>query len=342
MRNIIYIILGIGLSISACTKSESDTFDQFFFRNDGADLFVEVNGNIASKTFILLLHGGPGGSGTAYNEGYYADQLEKDYAMIYLDQRGNGASTGSYQRDDLTLSQNSDDIYEFTRFLKAKYGQDISLFLAGHSWGGLTSCHALVNTEIQNELKGWIEIDGAHDFVLNDIEAIKLFKEVGQAEIDSGFNVAYWTPVLERVNQIDPMNISDADRGYLNATAFEAEAKLRLGDPTLPSSGPSYPAYNPTVSLASMVSNNFVNPILNEDSYDNPLTDRLGEITIPSLFLWGKFDLVVPPALGVSAVNRIGSLDKGFALFQRSGHSPMNNEPELFVEVVKDFVELYK
>jgi len=343
MKNLLLILIGLCLIVAACSKKESETFDHFFFRNDGADLFVEVNGNIASKTFLLFLHGGPGGGGTAYNSGYYADELEKEYAMVYMDQRGNGASTGNYDKGTLTLAQNSDDIYQLTRFLKAKYGQDISLFLAGHSWGGLTTCHALVTTDIQQEIKGWIEIDGAHDFVLNDRESIKLFKVLATIEIATKNNLEFWTPVLERVNEMDTLAPSVEDAGYLNAKAFEAESYLPIEYPELPDSGLPYTSLNaPNSGMSIWFANLVVNPILNADSYENPLTDRLDEISVPSLFLWGKYDLVVPPALGVSAYNLVNTTEKELVIFENSGHSPMSNEPELFVQEVKKFVELYK
>ena len=85
-----------------------------------------------------------------------------------------------------------------------------------------------------------------------------------------------------------------------------------------------------------------MNPILNEDSQKIPMTDLLYEITIPSQFLWGKYDFVVPPAIGISGYNNVSSTEKELVIFEHSGHSPMSNEPVKFVEVVKAFVELHK
>lgn len=342
MKNTFYLILGFFLIFTSCSKQATDDFDQFFFRNDGADLFVHVNGNIASNTFILFLHGGPDGSGIHYNSGYFTDEVEKDYAMVYLDQRGNGASTGNYKRETLTISQNSDDIYELTRFLKAKYGQDISLFIAGHSWGGLTACHALLHNNLQSEVNGWIEMNGNHDFIKADIETVKLFQELGSNELNAGNNVDYWSSVLERVNQIDTLNISDEESGYLNSTAFTAERFLPIADADLDDSGPAYDSYSPESSIISQTSSSIVNPILNGESELLPLTERLHEISIPSLFLWGKYDLVVPPALGVSAHNLVGTTKKKLVIFEASGHSPMDSEPILFSNEFKAFIELYK
>lgn len=341
MKNNIFILVGSLLLLISCTRENTDEFDHFFFRNADADLSVEINGNIASKTFILYLHGGPGGGSFAYNSGYFADQMEKDYAMVYMDQRGNGASQGGYQKEALTIAQNSEDIYQLVQLLKARYGSDITLFIAGHSWGGLTSAHALINTDLQQDVKGWIEMNGAHDFVKNDIEAVKMFQRFATEEIAKQNNLDFWEEVLDRVNQIDTLNITDEDQGYLNFTGFEAEAKFDLTDDNEGSLLP-YTLGAPGLSLASAASNNLGNPILNEDSYKNPLTPRLNEIEIPCLFLWGKYDFVVPPALGVSAYNLVNTDKKKIVIFETSGHSPMVNEGVAFTQEVKDFIEQYK
>lgn len=341
MKNNILIILGSFILLISCTRETTDEFDHFFFRNADADLSVEINGNIASKVFFLYLHGGPGGGSFAYNSGYFADEMEKDYAMVYLDQRGNGASQGGYKREALTIDQNSDDIYKLVQLLKAKYGNDSKFFLAGHSWGGLTSAHALINTEIQKDIKGWIEMNGAHDFIKNDIEAVKMFQQLGAEEIAKQNNVDFWEGVLERVNQMDTLNITDEDQGYLNQTGFEAESKFELTNLGEGSIFP-YTLGTPGLSLASAASNRFGNIILNEDSRKHPLTARLNEIEVPSLFLWGKYDFVVPPAIGLSAYNLVNTDKKKIVIFETSGHSPMVNEGITFTQEVKDFIELYK
>lgn len=336
-------ILAIGLIAFSCTKQKTSTFDRFMFRNDGADLVVEVNGNLASKTFILLLHGGPGGGAQAYNNGLYSELLEEKYAVVYMDQRGNGSSQGKYAKEDLTLAQNSKDVYSLALLLKKKYGNDISLFLMGHSWGGITSSHALITTDIQNELKGWIEVDGVNDFDHNNVEAIKLFIEVGEAQLVKQHEVEFWQDVLGKVKEMDTLNVTDEDEGYLNSNGFTAEGKLTEVVTPENNSLPGYSVFNsPDLALNSMASNNFINGILNDDSKANSTRFELEKITIPSQFLWGKFDFVVPPAVGVDAYNRVSSVNKEIIIFEHSGHSPMSNEPEKFVESIIDFVELYK
>ncbi|MEL6699414.1 MAG: alpha/beta hydrolase [Bacteroidota bacterium] len=341
MKYIGFFLLGSLLLVTACSRQSDEVFDQFFLRNGNADLFVEINGNIASKVFFIYLHGGPGGGASSYNSGYFADEMEKDYAMVYLDQRGNGASQGNNTQEDLTIAQNSEDIFTLAQLLQARYGEDISIFLAGHSWGGLTSAHALIFTDIQDILKGWIEMNGAHDFVKNDIEVIKMFQRLGQEEVDQGNNLDFWEPVLERVNEMDTLNISGEESGYLNNKAFEAEGLFDLADEE--TGGFAYPLYAaPDISLATLAANGAVNLILNDDSEQYALTDQLGLIEIPSLLLWGKYDFVVPPAIGESGFAQLGSAEKELIIYERSGHSPMSNEAIQFTEDVKAFIERHR
>lgn len=339
---IVLLILLLALN-TACKKEINSTYERFFFRTEGADIAVEINGNIASNTFILLLHGGPGGGSIAYNNGMYSKLLEDKYAIVYMDQRGNGASQGAYNKSDLTLNQNSKDVYALTLFLKQKYGNNISLFLMGHSWGGMTSAHALINTPLQEELNGWIEIDGAHDFTQNNIETYRFFIEMGKKEIAKKNEEDFWNEIIERLSEMDTANFTNKDKYFLNSKGFEAEDKLAEINKPAKYTAASFGLINsPNLSLASFISNIFINPIYNKDSDLNPLTNELHKIKIPSQILWGKYDFVVSAKLGYTAFDLIGSFNKELYIFEHSGHSPMLNEPELFVAKVINFIEIYK
>ena len=342
MKYSIIILSAVILILSSCTKENSSTYERFYFKNNGADLAVEVNGNIASNTFILLLHGGPGGSGFEYNTGEYAQTLEEKYAMVYLDQRGQGASQGSYDEAVVTLQQFGDDAYQLTKFLKKKYGAGISVFLMGHSWGGTTGTHALLNTDVQTELKGWIEVDGAHDIPLLNKEAIKMFLEIGNAEISAGNNTEKWQDIVDFAAGVDTNNISVDEGGQINGYGFEAEgliAQIAAGGSGDPSHGLlTSPLTSATNALAGLLTANTINGETEKAS----MTADLNKITIPSLFLWGKYDFVVPPSLGEMAFNNVSSTKKEVVIFEKSGHSPMDSEPDLFAEKVIQFVELHK
>ena len=79
-----------------------------------------------------------------------------------------------------------------------------------------------------------------------------------------------------------------------------------------------------------------------DEVVNNSFTPELHIIKIPCLFLWGKYDFVVPSTLGHDAYNRVSSADKKIIIFEKSGHSPMLNQADEFVEAVSGFVETHK
>jgi pimeloyl-ACP methyl ester carboxylesterase len=338
----ILIISSVILGIFGCSKSNTETYERFYFENDGASLAIQVDGNRTAKVFVLLLHGGPGGSGFEYNTGEFTEILEKEYAMVYLDQRGQGASKGSYNVENVTLQQFSDDIAALSTFLKQKYGSDISLFLMGHSWGGTTGTHSLLNTNVQADLKGWIEVDGAHDIPLLNKEAIKMFLEIGNAEISAGNNTEKWQEIVDFATKVDTNNITVDEGGQINAYGFEAEglmAQITSGTSGEPSHGF---LTSPLTSLTNTLSGSATANAINAETEKASMTADLNKITIPSLFLWGKYDFVVPPSLGQMAFDKVSSTEKEIVIFEYSGHSPMDNEATLFSAKVIQFIELHK
>jgi pimeloyl-ACP methyl ester carboxylesterase len=86
--------------------------------------------------------------------------------------------------------------------------------------------------------------------------------------------------------------------------------------------------------------------VLNNSFYNEiettSFTGELHKIEIPTLLLWGKYDFIVPPALGYSAFDCISSPDKKLVVFDKSGHSPMHNQADEFAEVVISFIERHQ
>lgn len=344
MRRIKYFLFLplLGL-IFSCTQPTTDTYDRFYFQQDGADLAVEVNGQINSGTFILLLHGGPGGGSYGYNSGLYSELLEEDYAMVYLDQRGQGASQGSYPVEDITLQRFADDAYALVRLLKERYGPESNIFLMGHSWGGTTGTYTLLNTSIAEEISGWIEVDGAHDIPLINKEAINMFLSIGAEEIGAGKEVESWQEIIDFAASVDTNNITVEDGGAINNYGYTAEGLLsQIETSDTPTEYSHSLLTRPIFSLNTVFANLATSSAIEEETEATSLSSQLSEITIPALFLWGKYDFVVPPALGISAFNLFGSVDKELVIFEFSGHSPMDSEPELFVGAVTKFVEAHK
>ena len=103
----------------------------FYVENAGASMRVLVEGNTMNKTFILIVHGGPGASSYFYDTKYISKHIGDKYAVVYWDQRNAGASQGTSNGSNLHLDQMVDDLKKVTEVLKFRYGQQINLFLIG-------------------------------------------------------------------------------------------------------------------------------------------------------------------------------------------------------------------
>lgn len=328
------------LALTGCQRSELSYLEEtVYVRNDGADMPAYVFGNGSSKTFIALLHGGPGGNGLEYRVGTYAEQLEERYAMVYWDQRGQGMAQGTYFSDEVTIAQMVDDTRALMLVLRERYGDDIRIFVLGHSWGGTLGTAFMIDSANQALVDGWIEADGAHDIPRLNKAAIRLFLDVGAEQIALKNNVLEWADIVEWAYDVDTNNITLDQGGEINERGYKAE-ELLSEDGILASGDGSYaPLLSPTNQLTSFLSGNYTNGLLNDENEATALTDQLHRITVPCLFLWGKYDFVVPPQLGEDAYNLVSSADKELVIFEQSGHSPMDNEPDLFVEEVVDFID---
>jgi 4,5:9,10-diseco-3-hydroxy-5,9,17-trioxoandrosta-1(10),2-diene-4-oate hydrolase len=64
--------------------------------------------------------------------------------------------------------------------------------------------------------------------------------------------------------------------------------------------------------------------------------DRLSDLTMPTLLVWGRHDHIFPPSHAEEAARRIPHA--GFEIFERSGHTPQMEEPERFNQLVLRFL----
>jgi pimeloyl-ACP methyl ester carboxylesterase len=329
----------------------AEQYDLFYLERDGSTMPTHVHGNIDSKVFIVILHGGPGGNGLEYRPGVFSEVVEKNYAVVYFDQRGQGMSQGHYEVDQSTIDNMVEDVNALAKVLKHKYGDDASLFLMGHSWGGTLGTAFMSTKDYQQAFKGWIEVDGAHDFYLLQKSQVELVKEVGQMQINNDEDVDFWKDYIDEVEKIDTNKIEEDSFVELNGLSFEAEEKLteveliRDGFEDFLDVGLLFKSLLFSVNpITNFVSGSLTNYTLTfeHDLLQTDLSQQLKNITIPTLIMWGKYDFVVPAELGNQAYNLISSTEKELIIFDQSGHSPMSNQGKEFAAELLRFIDKYK
>ena len=349
-QSIALILLSIGSLPIGCSIQNDDPIninDHFYIRTDGADLPVHVEGNLLSKVLVIVLHGGPGGDASTYNDALpsFSDPMEKEFAMVYYDQRSSGSSSGKFRKSEfLNIQQHVLDLRNLIVALKDRYGNDNEVILMGHSWGGTLGTAFLLTPGFETLIKGWIEVDGAHNF--QGIEAIREnFISVGQNMINNGQSVEFWNEVIDFCENMNPTNTVDISK--LNNYGYEAE--LIVGQDGYLTGGDNRSTFNrmkywSKYDGAMAKTNLFFTSSgfgMFEEVTSTDYTDQLSAITLPVLLTWGRYDFVVPLQLGQEAFDALGTPNdkKALWVFETSGHSPMVNQPVEFSDLLIDWIK---
>ena len=89
--------LTLTLLISACTSpfAPEDGTDFFYVKRKNARFPVWVRGQKQSDTFVIIVHGGPGSTGTQYFHYDAYNGLEMNYGVVYWEERASGYSQGN-------------------------------------------------------------------------------------------------------------------------------------------------------------------------------------------------------------------------------------------------------
>ncbi|MEL6717387.1 MAG: alpha/beta fold hydrolase [Bacteroidota bacterium] len=349
-----YIVLSwalLCLCFSSCEEEEligTQVAHHFFLENDHANMPVLVEGNTASKIFLLILHGGPGGDAMIYNHALsnFSDPLEERYAVVYWDQRASGNASGKFGNELMTIEQFVDDLNQLINLLEFRYGNDIQHFLLGHSWGGALGTAYLTTKDYQNRIAGWMNVAGVHNFIDYATMTRECLINKASEQINSENYGEKWQEILDFCTALNPDDISNLEETRLNQFGHKAGEYLTEDDVVQESmvnaqSIFKYSYFSNHNTLTATTNLIFTSlELFNKTEED--YTSSLSKVQTPASYIWGRHDCVVPLAMGQQAFEAHGSADKELVILERSAHSPMINEPEAFVNVVVDFIEEYR
>ncbi len=335
------------LLLTACQKESilisTNASEVFYVENLGASMRVFVEGNTASNIFILIIHGGPGVSSFFYDTKYISTHLGDKYAMVYWDQRNAGASQGTNNGKDLNLGVMVEDLKKVIEVLKYRYGKNISIFLVGHSFGGLIAADFVTTPGYQQMIKGLINVDGSHNYPLNDTLTRDMLLSYGKREVSLKSKEFQWMPIINYCLSHQG-NFSEDESMQLEKYAGDAEnlidsvKKVNITNFILRYSITDvYPLTAIVSNLLYSEDSNF-----NKELAVSEFSSLLNTVTIPVLVLWGKYDFICPLPLGEDFYNRIHSSAKRFVISPVSGHNMILQDKKLFCDEVSAFVSKYR
>jgi proline iminopeptidase len=331
-------VLAATLAAGACAPAQTEG-DFVYLRIAGADLPVWVRGNVDSGVFIVWLSPGPGDPYEVMR-GAATGALEEDYAVVYWDQRGCGSAQGNPSPASFTMDQFVADTDAVVELVRQRH-RPRSIFLVGHSWGGTLATAYLLDRERQDKIAGFIDLGGNHDFPRVFEMKLSWLDDWAAERIAASDEVGHWQDIRSWIASDPPLTRAAFDRwaGEIDRTHaafhdgsddFDVDFDLLFRSPQSPL------AY-------LMINRDYVTGSLYHDDEamrSLAYADRMGEITVPVLALWGEGDGIVPLDAGLDALAHLGTpaADRDLVVIPDAAHFTFLEQPDAFVDAVTTFV----
>jgi L-proline amide hydrolase len=282
---------------------------------DGRETWYRVVGDLdAGPTPVVICHGGPGAAHDYLEP--VAELAGYGRACVLYDQLGCGRSTHlpDATAEFWTVQLFKDELVDLTHEL----GIADRYAVVGQSWGGMLAMeHAL---DRPPGLRGMVVADSPASIPLWVAEANRL-------RADLPPEVAATLASHEAAGTTDSQEYEAAVRVYYDRHL------CRIPWPDCLERTFAQLAADPTVYHTMNGPSEF-HCIGTLQTWD--ITDRLHEISTPTLLLSGRYDEATP-----HIVEQIHSRIPGaqWQLFEESSHSPHLEEPEAFLEAVETFLK---
>ncbi|MBK6340533.1 MAG: alpha/beta hydrolase [Bacteroidetes bacterium] len=327
----------------ACSKKEDipeGSIDEYYFvKTDGAVLPVRITGKENSFGYLIMTHGGPGGTAQLFRNSIGVHDLEKDFTLVYWDQRGSGFTQGNSSLEDYNIEQFNKDLDAIVEFVKQVKKSD-NIFLLGHSWGGGLTSYYLSNPTDglahQAKVKGFVMDAGAYSIVGAMQQSVLNMKAYAAEQTAANKDKQYWKGFDDFITQ-NPKITADKFidyTKYVNKAKGVFFAKYETYDGSLPD-------YESDAFIKNFTQGIENTKIGGKNVFDEmDLTPWLPTISIPTLIIWGQNDRLVPMTLAQPFYNAISTPanKKSIRTYSNCGHEPQTEAPTSFTADVKKFI----
>ncbi|MBN2079320.1 MAG: alpha/beta hydrolase [Spirochaetes bacterium] len=301
----------------------------------GIDQWLFIRGEDASRPVLLFLHGGPGSPEASLVRAFCPD-LERIFMVVHWEQRMSGKSySGTTPGESITVDQYVRDTLELTEYLRKRFERD-KIYLMGHSWGSILGVltvkrdprpyHAFIGIgQVVHQLEGE-EI--SYDYVMSkakenkDKRAIRRLEKIGRPPYPQERIVSSLWKERKLVIKYGGAFYSEENRKkIMRARYILCQEEYNFSDKINWIRGQVY------------LCRNLFDKILAID-----LREAASKLEVPAYFFQGIHDYQTPAVLVKDYFGMLDAPRKELFLFENSAHSPIFEEPERFIELVRDTV----
>ncbi len=332
-----FLLLCIMLVLGSCSSTKQIKTDNGISEINNLDIngtqqYVLIRGEDKDNPVLLFLHGGPGASATALLREYNSD-LEKDFTMVYWDQRNAGKSyQKDFPADKIKVDYYNQDVDALVAYLRKRFQRD-KIFLVGHSWGARLGIYAVQRNP--NHFMAYVGIGQeleahrgellSYQYTLekaramNHKKALRDLNESGapqSGDFPTMYKNGFWGLVRQKHwllklggERYGRRNYSDWIRNIWFSREYSFLDLVKYGKSSGFSAG---------------------NIIYDPDFNNYNIPEKYEEFEVPVFFISGTNDYNTPWKLVEEYHGNIKAPIKEFIKFEKSGHSPCFEEPERF------------
>ena len=294
----------------------------------GQEQYIIIRGVDAAKPIMLFLHGGPGSPEVAFMKHYNRD-IEKDFVMVYWEQRGAGKSySKEIPPESMNLEQMISDTRELSEYLVNRFNRE-KIFLMGHSWGSLLG--TLTAHKYPELYYAWFGIGQVGDQFIGEQISFRWAKDQAVERNDN-----------RAVKALMKLNFPDSDASvneWINYLMAERKYVNRYGGGTTREITGMWPLikivlnsgiYTLGEKLNFMNASMFSLEHLWLDVINTNLFSEIDSMRVPVYIFHGTHDYTTPYSVAKEFYEQLKAPHKEFFSFENSAHSPIMEEPEKF------------
>lgn len=307
--------------------------EKVFVNINGVEQGMFIQSKDASNPVLLYLHGG---MPDYFLKQKYPTGLEQIFTVVWWEQRGSGISyNGSIPRESITLEQMISDTLAVTNYLRDRFHQD-KIYLMGHSGGTFFGIQAAARApELYHAYIGVAQMSNtleseklAYDYMLQEFKArgdtsMVRKLEAAPVTVEGGVPVEY-----HMVRDIAMHKLGIGTTHDMRSIV----AGLLL--PTL-----TFREYTLTekFNFWRAKARNGIS-VLWQTTLSMDLSRDVSKLDIPVYFFEGVYDYTCNYSVSKYYFEKLHAPVKGFYTFEQSAHSPIFEEPEKSLKILREDV----
>jgi len=299
-----------------------------YFHLGGIDQWVMIRGENVANPLLVMLHGGPGFPETRLFRTFNAP-LEKDFTVIYWEQRGTGKSFDpTIPKASMTVEQFIADLNELVDALCKRVGK-AKAAIYGHSWG--SALGVLYAARFPDKVSAYVGAAQVGDWPASEV----MCYEFTLAEAERREN----RKALRELRAIGPPPHTGQRQmvqgkwltrflGMVRGMSLWKLSRILLGGPE------SSVLDLPNILRGTLFS---TRTMWSEVSGLN-LIKAAPVLAMPVFFFVGRHDRVIAPEASLAYFDMLTAPSKSLVWFEESAHEPPFEEPAKFNSAMVEFV----